>query len=255
MPKLSATYVRLWYNIYGVIIVDMKACSKCKENLPINCFSIWGVAKDGLKGQCKKCAKQFYSDHREHILGQKKQYANANGKQIAKRMKQYVVINREHIAEQRKQWREDHKEQIAELNKKYREAHRDQIAERNKQWRDNNPDKIKLLNQRRRSMKACLPAALTNEEWNAAKEYFNNCCAYCGKEKQLTQDHFYPLNKGGEYSKENIVPACKNCNSSKRDKLFKDFYPNFKHYSEQRERKILGYLRYKRGNQQLVLAY
>jgi 5-methylcytosine-specific restriction endonuclease McrA len=36
--------------------------------------------------------------------------------------------------------------------------------------------------------------------------------------KRLTQDHFIPVAKGGPYTQNNIVPACKRCNSSKNDK-------------------------------------
>lgn len=46
-------------------------------------------------------------------------------------------------------------------------------------------------------------------------------CQYCGKEKsisELTYDHVVPKSKGGKTCWENIVTACKECNSKKADK-------------------------------------
>ena len=98
--------------------------------------------------------------------------------------------------------------------------------------------------QKRRSLKIKLETSFTNNQWEKCKKYFNNKCAYCGKEKELTQDHFVPLSKHGEYTKNNIVPACKSCNSRKHNKNFFEWYPRQEFYTKQRELKILQYLNY-----------
>jgi len=44
-------------------------------------------------------------------------------------------------------------------------------------------------------------------------------CYFCGKKiqpKELTMDHIVPLIRGGKSQKNNIVPACKECNSKKK---------------------------------------
>ena len=50
----------------------------------------------------------------------------------------------------------------------------------------------------------------------------NHACAYCGKvfssPKEATIDHIFPRIKGGTNEMENIVFACKTCNSSKGDR-------------------------------------
>lgn len=43
----------------------------------------------------------------------------------------------------------------------------------------------------------------------------NICCCYCGCTEHLTLDHLVPKFSGGEDSGDNIVYACKACNSSK----------------------------------------
>jgi hypothetical protein len=46
---------------------------------------------------------------------------------------------------------------------------------------------------------------------------WNNRCAYCGGQA-TTLDHIVPLIRGGEHSLENLIPACRHCNSSKNAK-------------------------------------
>ena len=59
---------------------------------------------------------------------------------------------------------------------------------------------------------------LTEKEWEFAVKYFNGRCCYCGKYmNKPTKDHIKPLNDGGTLSRENVIPCCTSCNSSKKD--------------------------------------
>jgi 5-methylcytosine-specific restriction endonuclease McrA len=44
-------------------------------------------------------------------------------------------------------------------------------------------------------------------------------CFYCASRPATTLDHVIPLNRGGTNYEGNLVPACRSCNSSKRDWL------------------------------------
>ena len=47
-------------------------------------------------------------------------------------------------------------------------------------------------------------------------------CGYCGKEtppKELTMDHIVPVARSGRSTKGNVVPACKECNTKKKQLL------------------------------------
>ena len=47
-------------------------------------------------------------------------------------------------------------------------------------------------------------------------------CHYCGSKNapgELTLDHIVPLVRGGRSTRGNCVPACKSCNTHKRDLL------------------------------------
>lgn len=44
-------------------------------------------------------------------------------------------------------------------------------------------------------------------------------CHYCAAifaPEELTMDHLVPLSRGGKASRNNVVPACKDCNSRKK---------------------------------------
>ena len=111
----------------------------------------------------------------------------------------------------------------------------------------------RIKSQRRRSLLSKLPATLTLEQWQQIKVDFNNKCAYCGMteeehrkrfNEQIHQEHFIPLFKSGEYTHNNIIPACRSCNSSKQDTDFFEWYPTYEYYNEEREQFILEYLGY-----------
>jgi len=59
----------------------------------------------------------------------------------------------------------------------------------------------------------------TRAQWEALKLIYNNRCAYCGRKmKRLTKDHIVPISQGDPAEVdgiENILPACKSCNSRK----------------------------------------
>jgi hypothetical protein len=85
--------------------------------------------------------------------------------------------------------------------------------------------------------------SLTDSEWEKTVNHFDNQCAYCGKRKKLTFEHFVPFSKGGSFGKENIIPACNTCNSSKNDMDYYTWYRNQSFYDETREQRVMKYLR------------
>ncbi|WP_342560717.1 HNH endonuclease signature motif containing protein [Psychrobacillus sp. FSL W7-1457] len=100
-----------------------------------------------------------------------------------------------------------------------------------------------LLQQKLGALKKELIANLTAEQWFETFQYFKGRCAYCEIEGYLTQDHFIPLSNMGIYSKSNIIPACEPCNYKKSTKDFDIWYKAYDHYSEDREKKILEFLK------------
>jgi len=75
-----------------------------------------------------------------------------------------------------------------------------------------------------------LPPTLTIDDWQQALDHFGNRCAYCGEVcDQLHQEHFIPMAKGGGLTRDNIIPACPDCNYDKLDKPPLDWLVNKEH--------------------------
>ncbi|HEX5857444.1 MAG TPA: HNH endonuclease [Microbacterium sp.] len=57
---------------------------------------------------------------------------------------------------------------------------------------------------------------LTPAQWAAIVQAWGGGCAYCGAaDAALQRDCVLALSRGGRYTIENIVPACRSCNASK----------------------------------------
>lgn len=61
--------------------------------------------------------------------------------------------------------------------------------------------------------------------WIETKNFFNNCCAYCGSKEELIMEHAVPINKTmlGEHRLGNIVPSCDACNKKKASQNYDIF--------------------------------
>lgn len=61
---------------------------------------------------------------------------------------------------------------------------------------------------------------LTEAEWQDILVYFDRRCAYCLRQSdRLEQDHVIAVSRGGGHTADNVVPACKSCNSRKCNRL------------------------------------
>jgi 5-methylcytosine-specific restriction endonuclease McrA len=202
-----------------------KVCSKCKCEKPLSEYTKHSKTKDGYYSQCKECKRK----------GRKSGGTDPKQKE---RFKKFLENNPEYIKN---------------YVNNYERTHPDKKRERRKRYCESGLNAI--MCHRRRAKEKNLDSNLTIEQWIIIKSYFNNECSYCGAKLKLTQDHFIALNNGGEYTTNNIIPACSKCNSSKQDKDFFEWYPKQSYYSKEREQKILEYLNYNIKNkvQQLAL--
>ncbi len=57
----------------------------------------------------------------------------------------------------------------------------------------------------------------TIREWEREQELPHEC-VFCGSREDLSTDHLIPKNRGGDDSADNLVLACRSCNSSRGDK-------------------------------------
>lgn len=239
--------------------METKICNKCGVELPmtIEYFYTRRDSKDGYRNICKRChietIEKCSEVHKEDKAKYMKQYCKKNKEILSKKHRQYYKKNKEAFDNHNKKYYEENKETLNDLRKKYYKENKKDVLNRVKLYRKKHKDKYSFMNGRRRARKLALPSTLIFEQWNQIKEHFNNKCCYCGRELPLEQEHFIPLSKGGEYTINNIVPACKSCNSSKSAQNFLKWYPKHEYYSKEREIAILDFLGYKGNKQQLSI--
>ena len=78
----------------------------------------------------------------------------------------------------------------------------------------NRSRKARAARKRQRRM-ARVEHDLTDAQWSALKDAWGGC-AYCGAtDRALQRDCVLALSRGGRYTLDNIVPACRSCNTSK----------------------------------------
>lgn len=177
----------------------LKRCRECGAEKSLLEFHKDKSRADGRATICKVCAiaktREWYRNHRE----------------------------RDH--ENSRRWAKEHPSQ--------RRVHKRRWLEKNpdyhKQWKKANPEYLYIAQLKRRARQKSLPAAFSPDDWQACLEYWNHCCAVCGRqmhdlfgERSLAADHWIPLNSpdcpGTVPS--NIVPLCQGidgCNNSKSD--------------------------------------
>jgi 5-methylcytosine-specific restriction endonuclease McrA len=73
---------------------------------------------------------------------------------------------------------------------------------------------IRAAKKRKRRM-AKVEHDLTPAQWAQLKEAWGGC-AYCdAADVALQKDCVLPISRGGRYTLDNVVPACRSCNASK----------------------------------------
>ena len=210
-----------------------------------------------------EASKDYREKNRDKLIEYSKKYYEENKEAISEQKKQYYKENRVKFRRWSRKYYENNKEKVILSTKEFGENNKHKVRKYKAKWRENNKDICNIYYLQYKSKKKKLPATLNLEQWENIKSAFYNRCAYCGmteeehlKEynEQLHQEHFIPLSKGGEYTHNNIIPACKMCNSSKSNKNFFEWYPEQEFYNLEKENFILEYLNYKdEGIQQLSI--
>jgi hypothetical protein len=233
----------------------MKVCKRCNIEFEDDKFSKCSANKDGLQRWCRECSKkrkkEWDRENIEHVRKYSTEYHNIHNEYEKLYSKEYRQKNLERCKEYDKNHYQLNKEREKEYARRrgpyYYLLNKDIIKEKVMKYQANNKDRVrsyKLKNKilRKNKLKNGIND-YTTDQWLECIEYFNHKCVYCGiKTNVLTQDHIIPLIKDGGHTKNNIVPSCFSCNSSKNDKDLKTWYINHPNYTEERLNKILQYI-------------
>lgn len=230
-----------------------KECRICKVTFPATkeYFHAQKSGKYGLRKICKPCKRE--EDKSFPNPKRNKEVSNAQNKL-------YYKLNTTKVKQQRKVVRDslpsEKKKEISEKAKVYYRIHSELLKKRSRDYKKTTKGQEIEAKKRHKRSSSFNDAEISFsiDQWEACKTHFDNACAYCGHKKRLEKEHFIPLSKGGEYTVNNIVPACRQCNGSKHTKSFFNWYPDYEGYSKSREFKILEYLGYNKNlTQQLSI--
>ncbi len=194
---------------------NTKYCKRCNLEKPVDQFNRWSRGKDGLQVWCRAC----------QAADEKTPASRARGAR-------YYKANRDKLDAQNKQWALDHPDARKAIWLRYQQNNRELTRKASlASWRKNYEHyRIGAVanDRKRRARKKGAPINdLTPAQWKYRLEEFNYHCAYCLAPlvpEHTTQDHMKPLSRGGSHTLDNIVPACRSCNSSKRDKTLLEFF-------------------------------
>ena len=223
----------------------MKHCSQCFEVLPMNKIYFYATKrnKNGLASQCKKCVE---SKRRNQKKKYNKRYSKENRASIYMTQRIYNNKNKEKVLnyqrEYRKKYYQDNKDAINERSRKNYIDNKEHILKRMSKHRQNNPEQYRNAVQRYNNRKRKLISTFTIDQWRQCLAHFNHQCAYCGSTESLEQEHVIPVSRGGHYTPDNIIPACRSCNASKNNKIMQDWFTQHENYSVERMANILKYV-------------
>jgi 5-methylcytosine-specific restriction endonuclease McrA len=196
----------------------LKCCSYCKTDLPPGDFNKCAHWPDGLQNNCRPCQKKM---------------RDAKGDQNRSRCREWYQANKEYAILTAKKWQAEHPELVQEIKHKSREKYRHDPEHKARRIQQalaharRNPEQRNAIGASYRARKKQAKGSFTTQEWKDKLVEFNHHCAYChkpfDKEHRPTQDHMMPLSKGGTHEYSNIVPACRSCNSRKKDRFLLTF--------------------------------
>jgi len=192
-------------------------CLKCDRTLPLTSFIKNKTAKSGYGSKCKECKRAenliyYHSDEYREYSKKRRQT-----QQYKDYWKEYMQSPKGKAAFSKSNIKFRKTDRYQEWFAQYKQSEKGKA--RDEKYRKSDKCKATYLRHtyKRRGLSKDLPSTLTSIEWEEIKKKYKYRCVYCGEKKPLTRDHLIPLSKGGGFTKENIVPACKRCNSIKNN--------------------------------------
>lgn len=174
--------------------MNKKSCTKCLAELDLDCFR-YDSAKDKHRSDCVKCERKSQAIYRQK--------------------------NREALLERNRAWQSANRDKARAASNAWKANNPDKAKESHRNWWTNNRG-IRYANTQRRKSRL-----LENSVFSISKReierLYASPCFYCGTIGNTTADHIVPISRGGQHSIGNLVPACKTCNSSKKDSLLTEW--------------------------------
>lgn len=107
--------------------------------------------------------------------------------------------------------------------RRWQKEHREVVRGISARYRAKFPEMSKIRFEAWRVQHGFEGVGVSHTSWLKILSDHKNRCVYCGRSGRLAMDHVQPLSRGGRHEPVNVVPACKSCNSSKRDRTLAEW--------------------------------
>lgn len=203
-----------------------KRCSQCKQFKPLSEFGTHRSMSDGLRSACKECCRisdnEYRQRHPDKVKAKKQRYLDSGGREKARTYsREYQRAHKEERQSYMERWRAENRDRYLEYARRYGQQHKDEIKQKRRAKYAENPHPFNEMRQRRRARIKHAPGAHTAQDLERQHERQHGCCYWCSKplESDATIDHVIPLVRGGSNNPDNLVIACRSCNSRKRTRI------------------------------------
>jgi 5-methylcytosine-specific restriction endonuclease McrA len=166
----------------------MKPCTRCDQVKRFDEFPKDSRMRDGRLNQCRTCRSTAVTEQRNRSPD----------------------VRARHNSGQRKRWADG---SVARMEASI-EARLGPEGYENRTKRRRVQNRINAARHQAVRMGAQVND-LTIEDWDRLVVEHGGCCAYCGTAAELVTEHVVPLSRGGDNTKDNVVPACSPCNRRK----------------------------------------
>jgi 5-methylcytosine-specific restriction endonuclease McrA len=169
-------------------MTEYKACSKCKQIKPTSEFGTHKGSSSGLYSQCQPCRRLARAAYRKK-----------NSKSIKLQQQANYARNKEKRKASVAAWQKTNPDKCKQYKSISKKRNKEAVA----------------ADTRRRNAKRKANGvfAITKKELIRLSK---GPCFYCKSTEKITIDHVVAIDRGGADSIGNLVPACKSCNSQKR---------------------------------------
>lgn len=167
--------------------------------------------EDELRERKKESARRAYVERGDELRERARVWRKNNKERKRQIQAAYGARNKERLIERAREQRKDPK-------------HRDYMRTYLREHRNKNRAAYRSYGQARRAKQSGVNGIYAAAEWEAKLAAFDHRCAYCGCGGQMTVDHDVPLSRGGSNTIDNIVPACRPCNTRKNDMTAVEYF-------------------------------
>lgn len=209
-----------------------KRCTKCRAIHLLAQYRVDARGRDGHKTECRLCEKLRTYLWRRTRAGQISERATRKRYNESEhgRAKRAVYRQTEAMRAARGRWIQSPAGQAYQARyrksakrksvaARYAASPKGRAAQRRNCRTEAGRARLARSAHKRRSLLENCISTLTADEWTTIQLMQRGRCHYCRKVKTLTMDHVIPMSQGGHHVKENIVGACRPCNTRKGNKI------------------------------------